>query len=292
MMYRRIVGVPSHEVSVRVVVAIVRMFERVALPTDGLFEGLPFRERDLKGRRRIAWDDYVTICDNAAAIVGGPETLSALLEDGYHAVLPELRRLGRAMIEPKAFVRFVIEVLDPMVWPMLRFQCEDLGGNDMCVTMRLRPSVRPNPMYMRGSVGALRGITRHLDLPPVKMLRTDLGDDYGIYWVRLPESRTLFGRVGRASRAAIQRIVAGIEVGENEADCSLETCLDECTVDWELSRPQIDVLRLLAEDKSDTDMARALGCAESAIGSHVAELFKKSGTMTRAQLLARFWRED
>ncbi len=273
-------------------VAIVRMFERVALPTDALFDGLAFRQHDLNGRRRIAWDDYVTICDNAAAIAGGPEALSALLEDGYHAVLPELRQLGRAMIEPKAFVRFVMEVLDPMVWPMIHFQCEDLGENDLRITMRLRPGVRPNPTYVRASVGALRGITRHLELPPAKVLRTELGDDYGIYWVRLPESRTLLRRVGRASRAAIRRIVAGVETGEREPVRSLEVCLDECTVDWELSRPQIEVLRFLAEDKSDAEMARALDCAESAIESHVEALFERSGASTRGQLLARFWREE
>jgi len=286
------VAVPSHEVSVRVVVAVVRMLERVALPTDALFEGLAFREQDLRDLRRISWDDYVTICDNAAAIAGGPEALSALLEDGYHAVLPELRQLGRAMIEPRAFVRFVLEVLDPLVWPALQIRCEDLGGNDLCVTIRVRPGARPNPTYIRASVGALRGVTRHLDLPPMKVLRTDLGDDYGIYWVRLPESRTLFGRVRRASRDAIQRIVAAIALDESEPDHSLEIRLDDRTVDWDLSRRQIDVLRLLAEDKSNAQIARALDCTESAIESHVAELSKKAGTTTRAELVARFWRED
>jgi DNA-binding CsgD family transcriptional regulator len=285
-----IVGVASHEVSVRVVVAVVRMLERVALPTDELFAGLPFRERDLRRLRRISWDDYVTICDNAAAIVGGPEALSALLEDGYHAVFPELRQLGRAIIEPKAFVRFVLEVIDPIAWPALRIQCEDLG-TDMCITARIRPGARPNPTYMRASVGALRGITRHLDLPPVKVLRTDLGADYGIYWVRLPESRTLFRRASRASRAMIRRIVGQIALDEGELDHSLESRLDDRTVDWDLSRRQIDVLRLLVEDNSNAEIARALDCTAGVVESQIEELLKKSGTATRAHLVARFWGE-
>jgi DNA-binding CsgD family transcriptional regulator len=270
-------------------VAVVRTFERVALPTGDLFAGLAFRERDLKKLRRISWDDYVTICDNAAAIAGGPEALSALLEDAYHAVLPELRQVARAIIAPKAFVRFVLEVIDPMVWPAVRIRCEDLGGNDMCITVRLVPDARPNPTYMHASVGAVRGITRHLDLPPVKVLRTDLGADHGIYWVRLPESRTLLRRATRASRAALGRIVAGIAVDESQPDDTLETRLDDRTVEWDLSRVQIEVLRLLAADESNAEIARALDCTESAVESHVEALLKKSGTATRAQLIARLW---
>jgi DNA-binding CsgD family transcriptional regulator len=274
------------------VVAIVRTLDRAAFPTEGLFAGLPFREHDLKGLRRISWDDYVTICDNAVAVVGGLESLSALLEDGYHQVLPELRLLARALIEPRAFVRFVLEVLDPIAWPALHCDCADLGGNEMRITMRIRPGARPNPTFMRASVGALRGMTRHLDLPPVKVLRTELGDDYGIYWVRLPESRTLARRASRASLAAIRRVVAAAALGESEPDDPLETCLDDRTVEWDLSRRQIEVLRLLAEGKSNKEMAGALDCAEDTVELHVTQLLTKSQTTTRAELMARFWRED
>ncbi len=284
--------VPSHEVSTRTVWAIIRMLERASFSNERLFQGLPFGPDDLKGRKRISWDDYVTICDNLVALVGDMERIDELVEDGYHEVIPELRTLGRVLIEPKPFVRFVLEVLDPIVWPAIHCECEDLGGNDMRVTMRIRPGARPNPAFIRFSVAALRGVTRHLDLPPTKVLRTDLGSDYGVYWARLPASRTLVRRAGRASLEIINRVTAMALFGDGDAVDPLDSRLDEMTVAWSLSRRQIEVLRLLAQGQANKEIAQALGCAENTVELHVTQLLRKAEVPSRARLIARFWRDE
>ena len=271
--------------------ALVRLLERGHFPTAPAFDGLSYGVDDLKSRTRVPWDDYVTMCNNLQRIVGNDDDLIDLVEAEYHQVLPELRALAGALIEPKVFTRFVLEVLDPLVWPAVHFECTDLGGNDMRLQMRVRPGAKPNPGVFVCTIGALRGFTRHLDLPPVKILRSELSGDYAMFEFRLPESRTLVHRARRLSRAVISRVTLNMVLGGSEPPDPLEARLDEVTVGWDLSRRQTDVLKELVQGHSNKEIAQTLDCAENTVELHVTQLFRKSKATSRGQLIARFWQE-
>jgi len=60
---------------------------------------------------------------------------------------------------------------------------------------------------------------------------------------------------------------------------------------WSLTRRQIEVLAEVAQGRSNRQISRALGCAESTVELHVTALLAKAGCRSRAELVARFWTE-
>jgi DNA-binding CsgD family transcriptional regulator/PAS domain-containing protein len=60
---------------------------------------------------------------------------------------------------------------------------------------------------------------------------------------------------------------------------------------WELSRRQVEVLSCLARGMANKSIAEVLGCAPSTVEVHVSQLLERSGSESRAQLVARFWSE-
>jgi DNA-binding NarL/FixJ family response regulator len=47
----------------------------------------------------------------------------------------------------------------------------------------------------------------------------------------------------------------------------------------------------VAQGRSNRQISRALGCAESTVELHVTALLAKAGCRSRAELVARFWTE-
>ena len=66
--------------------------------------------------------------------------------------------------------------------------------------------------------------------------------------------------------------------------------LREVAVEWQLSRRQTDVLRLLATGETNKGIAAKLGCAEVTVEFHLSALFRKTATENRGELISRFWR--
>jgi DNA-binding NarL/FixJ family response regulator len=60
---------------------------------------------------------------------------------------------------------------------------------------------------------------------------------------------------------------------------------------WRLTPRQAEVAVEVARGRSNRDVARALGCAESTVELHLTALLGKSGCQGRAELVARFWTE-
>ncbi|HVV49566.1 MAG TPA: LuxR C-terminal-related transcriptional regulator, partial [Polyangia bacterium] len=56
---------------------------------------------------------------------------------------------------------------------------------------------------------------------------------------------------------------------------------------WGLSTRQARVLELLATGASNKEIAAALACAEATVETHVTELFRRSGTTSRAGLVGK-----
>lgn len=289
------------EVWARMAWAVIDVAQRANLPVSMLFEDLPYDAARLRRMRRISWDDYVTIFERVHTLVGSDDDFDDLVESTYHAVLPELRRLARAMIEPKPFVRFVHDVINPLWNQAVGCRSEDMGPDRVRIICRLRPGARPCWPFFRGSVGAWRGFTRHLDLPLTEVTHSEIGPDYGIYELRLPRSRTLASRGLRASQTlgrGVVRLIMGadedghsirVSVGTGDA---LSERLDDVTIEWGLTRRQIAVLNLVVRGEANKEIAQALACAENTVELHVTQLLRKAGVPSRTRLIARFWSDQ
>jgi len=70
-----------------------------------------------------------------------------------------------------------------------------------------------------------------------------------------------------------------------------EARLRQVAIEWQLSRRQTDVLRLLATGETNKEIATKLGCAEVTVEFHLTALFRKTATENRGELISRFWRE-
>jgi DNA-binding CsgD family transcriptional regulator len=199
-----------------------------------------------------------------------------------------------ALIEPKAFVKFIQEVLNPLAFPAVHFGFEDLGANCVRLVARVRPGARPNGAYFRVSAGGIRGMTRHLALPPIVVTRADISDEHGVWEATLPTSRTLKSRMTRASRSLVAQMTArliGLEDFVPATDPFTER-VDELTVEWDLTRRQIEVLKFVARGRANKEIAQALECAENTVELLVTRLLTKARVSSRTQLVALFWGDD
>jgi DNA-binding NarL/FixJ family response regulator len=58
---------------------------------------------------------------------------------------------------------------------------------------------------------------------------------------------------------------------------------------YRLTRRQSEVLLHLSSGQANKEIARALGCAEVTVESHMTQLLRKVGVDSRGQLISRFW---
>lgn len=291
----------SHEIWARAVWATVDTVEHAGLPTAPLFERVPFDSAGLRRLTRVRWDDYVEIVESITRLVGSTGALENLVEGSHHEVIPEIRALADAFVSPKLLIRYVFEVLDPILFPPVEFGYTDLDEHRVQLTACLRPGVRPCLPFFEWCAGALRGMPSHLGLPPAVVTHAKVGPDHGIYDVQLPPSRTLRARAHHASRTTFDRITAHlalgsrdgaplyVTIGNPEQGSGIVHRLELARSDWGLTRRQLDVLRLVVEGKSNKEIANALDCADNTVEHHVTQMLRKIGAGSRGQLIALFW---
>jgi DNA-binding CsgD family transcriptional regulator len=285
----------SHEVWARGVVSLIDLAVHVGLPTDGLFDGLPFDEPGLRKRRHVRWDDYCEIMERVAQRVG-IERVEDLLETSYHQVVPEVRAFAGSLISPKVLYRFMIELVDPVLFPMLKFRYEDLRGSRIRIDLRLAPGLRPSEPFFRGSLGGIRGMSHHLELPAAEVVSMDVGGDHLFTDLELPPSRTLASRASHSLQRVLKLVLGhnddgkplAVTFGDAGSD-ALESRLEHATAEWRLTPRQAEVLRFVVRGDANKDIAHSLGCAESTVEVHVTQLLRRSDTSSRTQLVARFW---
>lgn len=257
---------------------------------DTLLAGMPFDEAGLRSRKRIAWDDYCTMIERLCVAAGGPRALEELLATSYNATLPEMRAVAGAFVSPKLLFRFIFEVIDPIAFPMAQFRYEDLGGDRIRLSEFLLPGVRPCIEYFQGSSGAVRAVPGHLGLAPAVILDREISPSHAIWDIRVPPSRTLVRRVHQIA----VRLVLGAESDGTLVTATIATPddtvrLEHAVTAWQLTPRQADVLALVAEGKTNKEIAQALACADNTIELHVTNVLRKAGVTSRNQLIARFW---
>jgi DNA-binding CsgD family transcriptional regulator len=289
-----VVATGVHEVWARAAWALVDLSRELGVTPDSLLVDVGFDNAELRRRRRIPWTEYCAIIERVAQVAGGPEELEDLGANAYHQVVPELRAFAGKLVSPRAFLWFVLDVVDPLLFPPVEFACEDLGTDRVRVSAVLRPGARPCEAYFRGSMGALRGLPAHLGLPMAEVECRELAPDRGICDVRLPASRTLV----RRARSAMSRLVLGADPDGAEIAATFgmisgsdptEQRLARATSMWQLTQRQREVLEHVVAGRANKEIAKELGCADNTIELHVTRLFRKAEVSSRAQLIARFW---
>src|SRR5262249_34472572 len=157
------------------------------------------------------------------------------LANGYHQVFPELRASIGALVDSKQLLKVLVTIANPLAFKPLSHRFEDLGDRRVRVTARLRKGARPSETWFRGSLGALRGIARSLDLPPEEV-SAEIGPDYGIYDITLPPNRTIFRRLRD----------------------KLDEQLLSAHVHWKRTRQQLEFLRNMQTGDSNQQLAHVI----------------------------------
>ena len=289
----------TYEVWARSLWAAVETAERAGLTTEGLFNGLPFDAESVRRLKRVRWDDYCIVAERIETLAGGPEGCIRMLEENYDRSFPEVRKVAASLISPALLYRFLVDVFTPIILPHLVATYENLGDDRLRLTIRLVPGCRSCQAFFNGTIGTIRGGTRHLDLPYAEVT-ADVGPRHGIYDVRLPTSKTLISRFGRLSQRVwpeVLRMVVGatddgtpvsVAVGTFEGE-DIDIRIAEAEQLWKLTRRQVEVLRLMVRGHSNKQIATELSCAENTVELHVTQLLRRAGVTTRAELTAKFW---
>jgi DNA-binding CsgD family transcriptional regulator len=292
----------AHEVWARAAWVPIDLARRAGMDVASFFEGLPFDEPALRRMKRVPWDQYCTLVERLEDAAGGPEGFDGLLSREIANAYPEVQALTAAFISPKAIIRFVIEIGNPILFPPVEFRFVDLGDDCARINMWLRPGARPCRAFFHASGGSYRGMTRHLGLPPARAesTTTPYSSASVLY---LPPSATVATRAKRASERVLRRgarIILGYDddgepvstaFGDSSA-LTAEERLAAASGAWDLTPRQSEVLAILARGRSNKEIAAALGCAENTVELHVTQLFRRAGTGSRGELIARFWSGD
>jgi DNA-binding CsgD family transcriptional regulator len=272
------------------------MAERGGLDMAALYEGLPFNATTLRRRSRVRWDDYCTILERIESACGGPTELEDLLESTYHTVLPELRMLAGAVVSPMQYVKFVWDVIDPLMFPPLQFTFEELGPDRARLIAACRPGVRGCEAMLRGSLGAVRGMTRTLGLPAARIDHAETSPTDFSCDVTLP-SAPRWAERGRRAGKVVRRLFFRAVLGASSDGTPLaadigdpETSPVSHAIDvLQLTPRQGEVLAHLAEGRTNKEIASELGTAENTIELHISRILRKAGATSRSQLVARLW---
>ncbi len=285
------------EVWTRIALAAVALQEEAGISSRDLFAGLPFDEQSLKRRTRISWKDYATLVERLCDAVGGFREYEDLLAAQHHQIVPEMRAAAGAIITPNAFMRFMVSVVNPLMMPPVHFTYDELGERRVRITATLRPDARPCEAFLRGGTGALRGMTRSLDLPMSKVIEANITPTNGTWVFELPQARTVLSRVYRRAQRLMFKFDLGAEadgtpvsivVGVPDSDPAAQR-MDKVIDAWKLSQRQSEVLRLVILGRSNKEIAQELGCAENTVELHVTRLLRKTGTSSRTKLITAFW---
>lgn len=286
---------PAYQVWARALWAPLDLAELAGVCSAPVFAGLPFDAASVRTRRSIDWDDFCVACERLEALCGGPEACQQLLATSYHLVLPELRAFAGALAGPATFARLMIEGVSPLVYQGCAFSLRELGRDHVRVSLRLRPGARPSLTFFRATVGELRGLPRHLGLPPA-IVSADVGPEHGDYDVALPPSRSLASRTLSVARQGVQLVLGlapdgtkiSLALGEpsvGDATGRLEAAAEA----WQLTARQREVLAPVVEGASNKEIAVMLDCAENTVELHITRILGKAKVPSRARLIAHFW---
>lgn len=75
----------------------------------------------------------------------------------------------------------------------------------------------------------------------------------------------------------------------SEPEPSVASRIARAAALWKLTTCQVKIFELLVHGEANKRIADEVGCATRTVEVHVTGILKKSGTLSRAELIARFW---
>jgi DNA-binding CsgD family transcriptional regulator len=275
---------------------VVRTADRTGLSVRELSEGLDCDESSLRSRAfgRLHWDDFAVLVDRLGARLGYDRfaAICAHIPD----IAADDRPLLSRFVDAGLLYRFLIELMGPLMYPMIETSRFLLDDGTLLARQRLRPGFRESATFFRLSEPALASTSCFLGLPPseVRAVTTSTGGDY---WIR-PVGGPTRGPGSPPSDALLDalsadkaRLLAAYEELWRPRRTPLERRLDVAEQRWGLSPRQRSVLAGLARGLANKELAAELGCAVKTIETHVSEILVRSRQGSRLALVAAFWQE-
>jgi DNA-binding CsgD family transcriptional regulator len=287
-------------VSWRCVAAVVGTARACDLDLAVLLDGLPIDAHALRRATWIAWDDYCLVIERFETLCGGPAAVERVLD--RHLPYEELHQIAGAFISPVLLYRFIFRVLDPLAFPCVDFDYQELPDGRLRVEYRIHDNARACAALGRASVGAMRAIPRYLGLMP-SQITADLGERSGVYYVTPPSSRTLAARLRRRYKHQLDGIMGTLHdmISESRpapvaaeplpASSGSAERLRYIAETHRLTPRQAEVLDGIVAGLANKEIAARHGCGESTVELHVTNLFRKLRVKSRTQLVAKFWSE-
>ena len=256
----------------------------------------------------VSWDAYVTIIDRLGDALGSEDALAEAAGD-LPAVTPQISSFAALFVSPHRFGRFLAQVLDPRIWPCIRVTYEELGDDLARVVHTVPSHYREGRSVFVAARGAWQTTPCRLGLPPAEVVEADIGPRRGEYVLRMPASATVTARMRTTAleafaNFAVAELVAdanaiehafAVPPAERDAHAfvpegSERDAHGAASARWGLTQRERQVLAMLVRGLSNKEMARTMKCAVKTVEMHVANVIRKSGAASRADVVTRVWR--
>lgn len=139
------------DLAIRNGVNVLPIAERVGISQSDL--------RNMTGR--VAWPCFLDFLDAVAEALGGPE---AAFRAGADLVdsLPDISPIAARFVTPIATMRFVYEVVDHLVLPMVNYEVSELGPDCVRVIQTIRDGYEFRPLAVTAGLGVAVSMPRYL----------------------------------------------------------------------------------------------------------------------------------
>ena len=240
----------------------------------------------------VKWDLYLDLIEQAHAWCGSDERLIAVCEN-FDRSVPEVVAFASPGLNLREFCRFVLEVYDVASYPDIAISVKELDEEVSELSVTLPPSYRDGTSWFIASVGALRTMTRHLNLPPIQV-DAEIETHSARYRLRFPATQVPKDTVSEQTRH--RAVVALFEVLRNDVRIAVsrrepaneDARLDQLAEAWKLTPRQRSVLACICRGLANKEISSALELSVRTVEIHVTAILQKAGLSSRSQLVSAY----
>lgn len=234
---------------------------------------------------RVEWSRFLDVLDAVTEALGGPEGAYRAATDLVDS-LPDVAPIAARFITPISAMRFVYEVVDHLVLPMVRYDVSDLGDDKVRVVQTIREGYEFRPIAVTAGIGVAVSMPKYLGRDKAT-LDVEFFERGARYDIQFPPAKPGTSPVPRESHPVVS-VLRNLGLGHLEAygrdvpelAAEAATRLDRLLRDMvsELATPAF-----IARDgqlRALNDVAAALGSMPGGASSTVRLLGAESLVMT------------
>ncbi len=174
--------------------------EAAGIPLSEAVRGLPIPpETLLRPSNRITWEQFLTVLENCARVLGGPDGLEAAGLLYYERAGGLLGQIAAYVLSARQLYHQATTWYGPTLFAPTLATCEDLPDGRIRTTLEIRPGFRFSPLFFQAMKGGIRAVPLLLGQPPADVEMTIEGRR-AVYVIPPPASLTVLGRIRRALR--------------------------------------------------------------------------------------------